>query len=114
MPATTTTAGILATNSRSDDVRARGDHRPSWVRKKICMKDAQRWGRETRLANHTCADVTPSLLFQGVLLTVHPDFQINTKMKGDLHPTKAIFQEIFNVRKLFVGLFLHFGNEKRE
>ena len=36
----TTTAGILVTNSRSDDLRARGDHRPSWVRK-ISMKDAQ-------------------------------------------------------------------------
>ena len=43
MPATTTTAGILATNDRSDDVRARGDHRPSWVRK-ISMKDAQSGG----------------------------------------------------------------------
>ena len=39
----TTTAGILATNSRSDDLRARGDHRPSWVRK-ISMKDAQSGG----------------------------------------------------------------------
>ena len=39
----TTTAGILATNSRSDDLRARGDHTPSWVRK-ISMKDAQSGG----------------------------------------------------------------------
>ena len=39
----TTTAGILVTNSRSDDLRARGDHRPSWVRK-LSMKDAQSGG----------------------------------------------------------------------
>ena len=70
MPATTTTAGILATNSRSDYVRARGDGHPVTIGL-LGLGDlyegCTKWGRETRLANHTCADVTPSLLFQGVL-----------------------------------------------
>ena len=81
-------------------MRARGDHRPSWVRKKICMKDAQRWGRETRLANHTCADVTPSLLFQGVLLTVPPIFSTKEMHVKHIDARRnALNREVVNCKK---------------